>query len=360
MIGGILQIKIISVGGAGARILRERGSTPFNVKYMAVDCASDDFEEGLIANEKLAIGERLNFGDVPKENANACVKAMEAREEVAAGFLKQTDLLFLVAGLGGSTGSGAAPVIIRLARQMGILTFAILVEPFSFEGPVRRSIAKSALGMARKYADATLLIRNDQLFRLFNIPCKLEDAFDTANGMIRKCIGNFFDLLTLPRTLTVDMKDVEFILKNAGDALFLYGEGNGYDRAKEAFYNALNFTINDQRLYGAKKALLNIYANESLELQEIDLIKELIRDAAGPMLEEIVNGVTEDKSVGDGIRIILIATYEKKEPGLSFFGKTQKSAKPADEGKIAEDRDNSGPGKPKGSGKIKIPDWIKG
>jgi cell division protein FtsZ len=240
--------------------------------------------------------------------------AMEAIEEMIEVLGVNTKMLFITAGMGGGTGTGAAPIIAKTAKELDILTVGIVTTPFAFEGKKRRHFADEGIEQLKKSVDCLLIISNDKIKEMYgNLP--LRQAFSHANDILTTAAKGIAELITFPGYINVDFEDVKTVMKNSGVALMGSAVASGENRALEAVKQALaSPLLNDNQIYGAKNILLNITSgSEEVLMDEVDLISNYIQEESG-LTAEMIFGTSYDETLGDKLAVTLIATgFESRE-----------------------------------------------
>jgi len=300
------KIKAIGVGGGGCNaITRMVRKQIQGVDFIAVNTDAQDLMKSE-APTKIQIGEKLTKGlGVGGDPELGRKSAEESREELAK-IIAGTDLLFITAGMGGGTGTGAAPVIAELGKEAKALTIAIVTKPFSFEGSVRRQKAEDGLLNLVEKVDTLIVIPNDRLLNICNYKVTVDNAFSMADEVLRNGVQAISDLITVPGLINLDFADVKTVMANAGQAWMAIGYGKGANRAVEAAKAAIASPLLDVSIDGAKGVLLNFTGGGSLTLSEINEAAEIISKAADPKAN-IIFGVTHDPNMDDEIRVTLIA-----------------------------------------------------
>jgi cell division protein FtsZ len=302
-------IKVIGVGGGGSNAVNymyEQGITGVDFIVCNTDAQALDKSPVPI---KVQLGNTLTegrgAGSVPEVGKNS---AIESLEELKALLSENTNMVFVTAGMGGGTGTGAAPVIAKLAKDMGILTVGIVTIPFVFEGRKRSTQADWGLGEMRDAVDTLLIIRNDKLRELYG-NLTLKQAFSHADEVLCTAAKGIAEVITLTGTVNVDMNDVKTVMKESGRAIMGSGRASGDGRAKRAVQIALESPLlNDDDINGANFILLNItYGQDELLMDEISEITDHIQEQAG-MNAEVIWGYGQDKNLGDDICVTVIAT----------------------------------------------------
>ncbi|MCI1935112.1 MAG: cell division protein FtsZ [Bifidobacteriaceae bacterium] len=300
------NIKVVGVGGAGGNALNRMVSEGLkDVEFIAVNTDAKDLLRS-DADIKISLSDQssrgLGAGADPEKGAKAAQDHQSDIEEA----LKGADMVFVTAGEGGGTGTGASPLVARIARQLGALTIAVVTRPFSFEGPRRSASADSGIENLRKEVDALIIIPNDRLLDLSDRNMTIIDAFKTADGALLSGIQGVTDLISANAYIHVDFNDVTAILKDAGTALFGIGSARGEDRATQAAEIAISSPLLEESIEGAHGVLVNIAGSYDLGMQEAQAAVEMVHQAVHPEAQ-IIWGLTLDDSYGDDVRVTVIA-----------------------------------------------------
>lgn len=300
-------IKVIGVGGAGNNALNHiiRGGV-CGVEFIAAntDIAHLELSE---APTRIVLGRELTKGLGAGSNPEIGFKsAQESREDIRAA-VDGADMLFIAAGMGGGTGTGAAPVIASIAKETGALVVAVVTQPFSFEGRRRIVQAKAGISQLKNSVDALITIPNDRLLSVTDKKTTVNDAFRLADGVLHQAVQGVTDLILRPGLVNVDFADVRTIMSNAGTAIMGIGEGYGEKRAATAAYNAINSPLMDIRMAGAKGILFNITGGANVGIHEIEEATRIITEAADDDAF-IIWGHLFDPEMEDSIQITVIAT----------------------------------------------------
>ena len=316
-IPGIAQLKVVGIGGAGGNAVNdmlESGIT--GVDFIAINTDLQDLNRSK-TQTKVLLGKGTGAGAIPERGRIAAKESEEKIKEVLEG----TDMLFITAGMGGGTGTGASPVVAEIAKSMGILTVAIVTKPFDFEGPFKRKNADEGVENLRKFVDTLIVIPNQQLYKLPKINISLRNAFKEANNVLRIGIKGISDLITKQGFVNLDFADVKTVMKDSGIAMLGFGEASGDGRAKAATEQALNSPLLEKSIEGARKILLNITSGEDMGLDEVTEVSETVKKRTkneeatliwGVILEKDGNEIEESQGNFDKpkgyFRVSLIAT----------------------------------------------------
>ena len=297
------KIKVIGVGGGGGNaVSRMIGSDLENVDFLVANTETQALD-GTNVPVRIQIGEKATKGLGAGANREA---AEESREDILKA-LQGADMVFVTAGMGGGTGTGAAPVVAECAREAGALTVGVVTKPFGFEGKKRKEQAERGIEALTGKVDTIITIPNDRLLGIIDRKTSLKDAFLTADEVLRQGIKGISDLITKPGLINLDFADVKTIMTNQGEALMGIGVGEGENRAVDAAKQAINSPLLETSIDGAKGILLNITGSEELSLFEINEAAEIISEAADPEAN-IIFGSVIDENVGDKVFITVVAT----------------------------------------------------
>ncbi len=302
------KIKVIGVGGAGCNaISRMYNCRIQGVDFIAINTDTQDLKYAL-AHQKLRIGKDITQGLGSGMNPEIGQKAAEENREEIKEILKDADMVFITCGLGGGTGSGAAPVIAEISKKLGALTIAVVTRPFTFEGKQRKMLADKALENLRGKVDTLLIISNDKVLSFINKDTTLISAFWTCDEVLREAVQGISDLIVLPGIINVDFADVKTITKSSGPALFGIGRAQGDRRVEEAANKAINSPLLDFSIKDAKGILFNVSAAKDLSLDEVNDIANIITKSADSQAKVIFGAVRDKKLKNDEIKITVIAT----------------------------------------------------
>ncbi len=302
------KLKVIGVGGAGGNAINRMIQTGMNgVDFIAVNTDAQDLENNAALN-KIQIGKNLTKGLGAGAKADIGRDAIEADKEAVESLLQDVDMVFITAGMGGGTGTGAGPVIAQLARELGILTVGIVTLPFNFEGPKRMNRAVSGLVELRKACDTTIAIPNQKLMSVVDKSTTVMEAFKTADATLHQAVKGISDLINVHGLINLDFADVETIMKNMGEAIMGTGVASGEERACLAAQQAISSPLLDSaHISGAQGVLVNITGGPDLTLIEVDEATSIIFEEAGQDAN-IIFGAVIDPAMGEEIRVTVIAT----------------------------------------------------
>ena len=302
------KIKVIGVGGSGSNAVSRMASHKIQgVELIAVNTDLQDLKKAK-ADLKIQIGKDITKGLGSGMNPEIGKKAAQEQKEELSEAIKGADMVFITCGLGGGTGSGAAPVISEIAKSLGILTIVLTTTPFSFEGAPRQKIAQKALEEIRSKVDTLVVIPNDKILSLADQNTTLLSAFWIADDILRQAVQGISDLILVPGIVNVDFADVKSIMADSGQALFGQGKGKGEKRIEQAVNQAINSPLASFSIQGAKGVLFNIFGGDDLTLAEIDQAAKIITKNIDPQAK-VIFGAVKDKKLKKGeIRIMIVAT----------------------------------------------------
>ena len=303
------KLKVVGVGGAGGNAINDMiESNITTVDFIAINTDQQDLDRSK-APIKVLLGRGMGAGADPEKGRIAAKESEEKIKDVLEG----TDMLFITAGMGGGTGTGASPVIAEVAKAMGILTVAIVTKPFSFEGPLKKSNAAIGIDNLQENVDTLIAIPNDRLFEIPGMNISLMNAFKEANGVLKMGIKGISDLITKQGIVNLDFADVKSIMQNSGIAMLGFGEANGDEKAKSATTQALSSPLLEKSIEGARKILLNITAGSDIGLQEIQEIAETVSKQAGQSKANLLWGYIMEPELEGTISVSLVATDFEEE-----------------------------------------------
>jgi cell division protein FtsZ len=301
------NIKVIGVGGGGTNAVNRMIAEGLKgVEFVAVNTDA----QALLRSEapqKIRIGDKLTRGLGAGGDPERGTKAAEESSEDLRDALQEADMVFVTAGMGGGTGSGAAPVISKLARDVGALTIGVVTKPFTFEGAKRRRVSDDAMNKLKENVDTLIIIPNDRLLDIVDKKASLQSAFRLADDVLRQGIQGISELITVPGLINLDFADVKAIMGQGGAALMAVGRGSGENRAVAAAEMAIKSPLLDVSIDGARGVLFNVTGGEDLTLHEVYEAAEIVRRVADPEVN-LIFGAVIDPSMKDEIRITVIAT----------------------------------------------------
>ena len=303
----IATIKVVGIGGGGNNAVnRMIASNITSAHFVAINT---DKQALLMSNaeERVQIGEKLTKGLGAGADPDIGLKAAEESKAQIADVLKGADLVFITAGMGGGTGTGAAPVIAQMAKEMGILTVAVITKPFMFEGRVRLENAERGMENLKKHVDTLVVIPNDKLLKIVPKGTSIVEAFRHADDVLRQGIQGISDLIVEPSLINLDFADVKSIMKNKGFAHMGIGKAKGDNKTHEAVRAAVYSPLLETKIEGATGVLLNIKGGLDLPLDEVYEAAELVREVVDPNCN-IIFGAGIDEAMDDEVEITIIAT----------------------------------------------------
>ncbi len=303
------KIKVVGVGGGGGNAI-SRMQEDFEVKsvdFIAINTDAQDLDY-CHAKYKVYIGKNLTRGLGTGMNPELGRQAAEENRSEIVETLKGADLVFITAGLGGGTGSGAAPVIAEAARESGALTVAVVTKPFTFEGAQRSRIAQEALQKLKEKVDTLIVVPNDRIFSVIKKDTPIIKAFEFIDDILRHSVQGIAELIAMPGIINVDFADVKAIMKDAGSALVGIGLANGQERAMTAVDQAINSPLLEVSIDGAKGVLFAVSGGKDMRLNEIHDIAKVIGESVDPAAK-IIFGAYHDRKLRKGaLKVIMVAT----------------------------------------------------
>src|SRR3989442_13342189 len=301
-------IKVIGVGGGGANAVnRMIRAELMGVEFIAVNT---DAQALLLSDapHKLRIGDKVTKGLGAGADPSVGRKAAEDDSEKLYEALKEADMIFITAGMGGGTGTGAAPVIAEIARDIGALTVAVVTKPFNFEGPRRMRLAEEGIDNLKAKVDTVIVVPNDKLLSVGDKRMTLVEAFKVADDVLRQGVQGISDIITIPGQINVDFADVKAIMQNAGSALMGIGSATGDHRAVEAAQNAISSPLLETSIEGALRVLINVTSGPDLTLAEANEAAQLINNLCDRKEANIIFGWVSDPSMEGQVRVTVLAT----------------------------------------------------
>jgi cell division protein FtsZ len=304
---------VIGVGGGGSNAVnRMIASAVTGVEFWSINTDAQALAQSG-APKRLQIGQKLTRGLGAGGNPAIGEKAAEeSRDEIAAA-LDSVDLVFITAGMGGGTGTGAAPVVAEVAKEKGALTVGVVTRPFTFEGRRRTSQADKGIADLQSRVDTLIIIPNNKLMLVVQDPTPLQEAFQVADDVLRQGVQGISDIITVPGLVNVDFADVRAVMADAGSALMGIGIGSGKSRAREAAIQAISSPLLESSIEGAKGVVFNITGGHDLTLHEVNAAAEIIYEVVDPNANIIFGAVIDERMQGE-VRITVIATGFTGEP----------------------------------------------
>jgi cell division protein FtsZ len=313
---GAALIRVVGVGGGGSNAVNRMIEAGISgVDFIAINTDSQALMSSR-AQKRLHIGERVTRGLGAGGNPEIGERAAEESLDELRGILRGSDMVFVTAGMGGGTGTGATPTVAKVAREEGALTIGVVTRPFTFEGAKRTKVADAGIDQLKENVDTLIVIPNDRLLETADRRVSLRDSFRQADDVLRQGIQGISELITVPGLINLDFADVRTIMSMGGAALMAIGHGSGDDRAQIAAEQALSNRLLDVTIDGARGILFNVTGGPGLSLYEINQAATVIRETAHPDVN-LIFGAVIDESMEDSIRITVIATgFERTLPSL--------------------------------------------
>lgn len=315
----VANIKVIGVGGGGCNAVNRMVDD--GVKGVEFYVANTDAQilKGINVKNQIVLGKELTKGLGAGGNPEIGRKAAQESEDEIREALKGANMIFVAAGMGGGTGTGAAPVIAKIAKDLGALTVGVVTKPFTFEGPKRANQALQGIEEFSENVDSIIIVSNDRLLEIIgNKP--LKESFREADNVLRQGVQTITDLIAIPAFINLDFADIKSVMEDRGKALIGIGMANGENKAVEAAQRAISSPLLEVSIEGAKDAIINVTGGESLSLYDANTAVEVIRDAVGSDLNTIF-GVAINESLDDNVIVTVIATgfEENAEPTVPTF-----------------------------------------
>ena len=303
----VVNIKVIGVGGGGGNAVNrmvENGVQGVEFVSINTDMQALNFSQ---AGTKIQIGEKLTKGQGAGANPEIGRKAAEESKEQIAAALAGTNMVFITAGMGGGTGTGAAPVVAQIAREMGILTVGVVTRPFAFEGKKRLEQALAGIDELNKNVDSLVIIPNERLKYVSEQKITFKNAFEIADGVLRQAVANISELITVPGFINLDFADVTSVMKDAGYAHIGTGRAAGKDKAAEAARMAISSPLLETSIDMAHGVIVSVIGSDDIGLDEVETAATMVQQAAHPDAH-IIFGAFIDDTMDDEIRVVVIAT----------------------------------------------------
>src|SRR5512146_1677321 len=324
------RIKVVGVGGGGCNAVNRMIEDGIQgVEFIAINT---DAQALMLAKAptRVRIGEKLTRGLGAGGDPEVGRKSAEESAEDLYNVLKGADMIFVTAGLGGGTGTGAAPIVAQISKEVGALTIGVVTRPFTFEGNKRMMSCETGMQNLKDHADTLIVIPNDRLLQIMDKRASLGESFKLADEVLRQGIQGISELITVPGLINLDFADVKAIMSEGGAALMAVGHGNGEDRAKNAAEQAISSQLLDITIDGARGVLFNVTGGSNLTLFEVNQAAAIIRETAHPDVNMIFGAVI-DPQMGDEVRVTVIATgFERSGvPRRALERLTTKTDRPA-------------------------------
>jgi len=305
--GSVARIKVIGVGGGGGNAVNRMIASDLNgVEFWSINTDAQALDQSG-ALKRLQIGQKLTRGLGAGGNPAIGEKAAEESRDEIAMALENSDLVFITSGMGGGTGTGAAPIVAEIAKEKGALTVGVVTRPFTFEGRRRTSQAEKGISDLQGCVDTLIVIPNDKLLSVISEQTPVQEAFRTADDILRQGVQGISDIITIPGLVNVDFADIRAIMADAGSALMGIGIATGKSRAREAAIAAISSPLLESTIEGARGVVFNITGGTDLTLHEVNAAAEIIYEVVDPNANIIFGAVIDDKMQGE-IRITVIAT----------------------------------------------------
>jgi cell division protein FtsZ len=302
------RIRVVGVGGSGNNAVNYMvGSKVKGVEFIAVNSDAQDLHHSL-AKKKIHVGKNLTRGLGAGGNPDMGRRAAEETREEIANAIKGSDMIFVTCGMGGGTGTGAAPVVAKIARESGALTVGVVTKPFLFEGQERMRLALQGIEELKKEVDALITIPNDRLLAIVDRETTVKNAFEQCDNVLKQAVEGISDLITMPGIINVDFADIRSVMENAGSALMGVGISSGEKRAEEAAQSAINSPLLEVSINGAKGVLFAIAGGDDLAMLEIQDAARVITESIDPQAKVIFGAIKDDKLKKNEIKVTVIAT----------------------------------------------------
>ncbi len=313
-----MNIKVIGVGGGGNNAVdRMIAANIRGVEFIAVNTDRQVLRKSAAPNQ-LVIGEKITKGFGAGANPEIGARSAEESIEEIKSMLTGADMVFVTAGMGGGTGTGAAPIVARVAKEMDILTVAIVTKPFGFEGKRRMVQADAGISELKQYVDALVVIPNERLKQVSDTRITLSNAFEVADDVLRRGVQSISELINVPGFINLDFADVTSVMNNAGYAHMGVGSATGKDKAERAAKIAISSPLLETSIKGATGILISITASPDVGLEDVDLATTMVYNEASPDAN-IIWGVAFDPELDDEIKITLIATGFDRKPDDPYY-----------------------------------------
>jgi len=327
---GLPPIKVVGVGGGGCNAVNRMIAEQVpGVQFVAVNTDAQALQNSP-AELKIRIGDKLTKGlGVGGDPSRGLRAAEESRDELLEA-IRGAEMVFVTAGMGGGTGTGASPIVAEVARDAGALTIGVVTKPFTFEGTKRRGQAEDGIARLQEKVDTLIVIPNDRLLQTCDERATVEEAFRTADEILLQGIQGISEIITVPGEINLDFADVRKIMSEAGPALMAIGRGSGASRAEDAARMAIASPLLDVSITGARGVLFNITGGKNLGLQELNAAAQIIADAVDPDAE-IIFGTAIDPRLGDEVKITVIATGFNREAPFEAIPEQYRREQPEDD-----------------------------
>lgn len=302
------RIKVIGVGGSGKNALNHMiDSKVEGVEFISMNTDTQDLHHSK-ATKKIHIGRNLTKGQGTGMNPEVGREAAEETKAEIQEAIKGADMVFIACGMGGGTGTGAAPVVARTARELEALTIAVVTKPFAFEGQQRSRIAEQGIADLEKEVDAIIIVPNDRLLSITSKDTSFKDAFAMSDEILRQAVEGISELITTQGIVNIDFADIRSVMADAGSAFMGIGSATGENRAEEAAYNAINSPLLDVAISGAKGVLFAISGGDDITMHEVNSIAKIVTESVDPDAKIIFGPIHDDKLKKGEVKVTVIAT----------------------------------------------------
>ena len=349
-----VTIRVVGVGGGGGNAVNRMITGGVRgIDFVAVNTDKQCLNYSA-ATMKLQIGDKLTRGLGAGGKPEVGAKAAQESEDEIRKMLEGADMVFITAGMGGGTGTGGAPVVARIAKDMGILTVGVVTRPFNFEGRRRIDQANAGISDLKEQVDALVVIPNERLKLVSDQKITFQNAFEVADNVLRQAVQSISELMTVPGLINLDFNDVATIMRNAGFAHMGVGRASGKEKAAEAAKIANESPLLETSISGARGVLLNITGSPDMGLEEVEQAAAMVQEAAHPEAH-IIFGAAIDEGLDDEIRITVVATgFDSQPTGLAKPAAVAVEEKPAEAPKTAA----AAPAAPKAD-ELEVPDFVQ-
>lgn len=321
VIESFARIMVIGIGGSGKNAVNHMiNSKVKGVTFICMNTDTQDLHHSL-AEKKIHIGKNLTKGLGAGMNPEIGKKAAEETKSEIQDVIKGADMVFIACGMGGGTGTGAAPIVARAAKEQGVLTVAVTTKPFFFEGNQRMKIAEAGIAELAKEVDAIITIPNDRLLQLADKETNFKEAFARCDDVLRQAVEGISDLITTPGVINVDFADIRAVMQDAGSALMGVGSASGEKRAEKAALQAINSPLLEVSVHGAKGVLFAISGGDDITIHEIQEAAKIITESIDKDAKVIFGTIRDEKIKKGEIRVTVIATsFAAEGPKKNLFG----------------------------------------
>lgn len=333
------RIRVVGVGGSGGNAVNYMVAAKVKgVEFIAINSDAQDLHHSE-AKRKIHIGKNLTRGLGAGGNPDMGRRAAEETREEIANAIKGSDMIFITGGMGGGTGTGAAPVVAKIARESGALTVGVVTKPFLFEGPERMRLALQGIEELKREVDALITIPNDRLLAIVDRETSVRSAFAQCDNVLKQAVEGISDLITMPGIINVDFADIRSVMENAGSALMGVGLSTGEKRAEEAARSAINSPLLEVSITGAKGVLFAIAGGDDLGMLEIQDAARIITESIDPHAKVIFGAIKDDKLKKNEIRVTVIATgfpepdsglHHQAQPAARAYERSERIDRPED------------------------------